>query len=50
MPEHDLPAGRHRWNPLAEIQALVAKDATPATAGAEDVPVAPGPAPTDAAG
>jgi hypothetical protein len=48
MPEHDLPAGRHRW-PLAEIEALVANDATPATAAAEDVPDGPGPAPTDAA-
>jgi hypothetical protein len=37
MPELDEPFGRHRWDPLADIEALAAKDATPAPSG-EDVP------------
>jgi hypothetical protein len=38
MPELDQPFGRHRWDPLAEIEALGAEDAPPATGTAQDAP------------
>ena len=36
MPELDQPFGRHRWDPLAEIEALVAKDEPTAAADGQD--------------
>jgi hypothetical protein len=40
MPELDQPFGRHRWDPLAEIETLMTTDVTAATSD-EDMPAIP---------
>lgn len=48
-PELDQPFGQHRWDPLVDIEALTAKEAT-ATSGGESVPVPPEQVPPETAG
>lgn len=50
MPELDRPYGRHRWDPLDDIEALVAKDVSPATNGGEDTHTQPAQTSLDANG
>jgi hypothetical protein len=50
MPELDQPFGRHRWDPVAEIETLITKDTAPITRGGEDPPAVSGPESPDATG